>query len=372
MNFFWTVFTATLRQRLRRVWSWLVLLLIPCLIIGIHLALPKDAVTAPVQVGVALPEEGGETLWALLEQRSGTVLTFIPADEDTIDRNIASGRWDCGVIVDEDFEALVQDLDTDRIFTLRLGEGSAVYPLVREALSACMASLVAEPIARDYLEDVGIPADADRLQQSLGNEERVNVSMHTADGRPLEAFQLGDQGIQTILYWIISAMILVWLLLAAHDLGRWGGSGAAKRLLPLRCASLLFGARMAADWLLITVPSLIAMMAVGGGMFGCIAVLGYSLFWGAAGLVAARLSPLWKNLPLLPPFAVALSILCSGALLDLGSLFPAAGNVISRMPAHMYLSVCEGALSCAGVLIAAAAVLIGSTILTDKIKKTAG
>ena len=151
MNFFWTVFTATLRQRLRRVWSWLVLLLIPCLIIGIHLSLPKDAVTAPVQVGVALPQEGGETLWALLEQRSGTVLTFFPADEDTIDRNIASGRWDCGVIVDEDFEALVQDLDTDRIFTLRLGEGSAVYPLVREALSACMASLVTEPIARDYL-----------------------------------------------------------------------------------------------------------------------------------------------------------------------------------------------------------------------------
>ena len=369
MNFFISLFRTTLRQRLRRVWSWLILLLLPCLIFGIHKALPEETVTAPVQVGVALPDEGGEELWALLEERSGTVLTFIRSDSDTIDRNIAAGRWDCGLIVSEDFAKRLEDMDTDRIFTLRVGNGSAVYPLVREAVAACMATLVTEPIARNYLEYAQIPYDDTQPIPVLGSEDRVIVSMSTADGTPLEPFTLGGRGVQRILSWVISAAILVWMLLASYDLGRWSRSGAAKRLLPLRSFTLLICSRMATQWLLILLPAVIAVISVGGGIHGCVAVMGYSLFWGAAGLLLARFAGLWQNLPVLPPFLVVVSLLFSGALLDMGSLFPAISKVCRYLPANLYMQVCAGKIGTVLPLAATAAVIILLSAAADQIRK---
>lgn len=369
MSFFLSLFRTTLQQRLRRIRSWVILLLIPCLIVGIHVALPDESVSAPVQVGVALPEDGGDALWALLEARSGTVLTFIAADMETIDRNIAAGRWDCGVIVNEDFAELLEQMDTKRIFTLHVGEGSAVYPLVREAVAACMASLVTEPIAQDYLQDAGIPHDSSSLYQVLGSEDRVIVTMQTADGTPLHPFELGSRSVQKILSWVISAAILVWMLLCAHDLGRWSHSGATKRILTLRSYTCVACARMAADWLLILLPSLIAMIAIGVGVYGCAAVCGYSLFWGAVGILAARLPAVWQSVPLLPPFAVVLSLLLSGALLDLGSLFPAFSDLGGFIPANLYMQTCNTSPSAILPLLASAAVLLGISAIMDQIKK---
>ena len=369
MRFFFSVFTASLRQRMRRISVWVVLLLLPCMIFAIHKALPDQSVTAPVTVGVALPEEGGEQLWAALENRSGTVLSFVKADSDTIDRNIAAGRWDCGVIVDEDFTDLLEDMDTDRIFTLRIGEGSTVYPLVRETVAACMAALVTEPIARDYLQDTGIPADSQRLTQVLSAEERVEVTMVTADGTPMHPFQLGGRSVQRILYWLIGAMVLVWLLLAAHDLGRWSRSGSAKRMLGARSLTLLLCGRMAAQWLLILLPGWLTMLSIGGGFAGCVAVLCYSLFWSSVGIIVAHIPAIWQSIPVLPPFAVVLSLLFGGALLDLGNLLPALSPICTHIPGSLFLRLCSGEYKALLPLLITAPVLLGLSVIMDHTKK---
>ena len=94
----------TLARRLRTLRGWLSLLLIPALVLGLYRALPAGEMTAPVQVGVCLPESGGEEFWELLEGHSGTVLTFLVSSEGEIEARVASGQWDCGVILPEDFD----------------------------------------------------------------------------------------------------------------------------------------------------------------------------------------------------------------------------------------------------------------------------
>ena len=75
MKFLLTGIVMTLKLRLRSVRGWAILLLLPLLVASVVLFLPKQEVSAPVQVGVCLPKSGGEEFWALLEQRSSAVIS---------------------------------------------------------------------------------------------------------------------------------------------------------------------------------------------------------------------------------------------------------------------------------------------------------
>lgn len=375
MSCFFRVFITSLAQRLRRVRSWALLLLLPCLLLCVQTVMPKESVTAPVQVGVALPDSGAEALWAALEARSGTVLTFIQADGETIDRNIAAGRWDCGVIVSDDFAEKLEEADTDRLFTLRIGTGSTVYPLVQETVSACMAGIVAPGIAEDYLTDSGIGADSDiqkvrqSLMQTLEQEDRVVITMTTYDGEPMEPLALGSRGLERVLCWTVSAMILIWLLLSTHELGLWSRTDAVKRMLPIRSITWLMCGRMAADWVLITLSGCAGVLIAGGGFNGCAAVMTYGIFWAGVGIVIPLLPGLWEGMPLLPPFAVVCSLLFSGALLDVGAFLPRFQGILRWMPCNLFLQCCDGSLAAGIPLIAAAAALTGIAFAIENIKK---
>ena len=151
MRFQWNTFQTALNLQLRAWKTWLFVLLLPALVWLLLAALPERERGAPVQVGVSLPEEGGEAFWALLEERGGVVVTFIRADEDAIAAKVASGQWDCGLLLPEDFRERLEALDTGRLVTLCVGDGSTVYPLVRETAAACLAELLSPGIAREYL-----------------------------------------------------------------------------------------------------------------------------------------------------------------------------------------------------------------------------
>ena len=69
---------------------------------------------------------------------------------------MAAGRWDCALVLPEDFEDRLTRLEVDGLFTLVTGPGSAVYPMVRETASACVAELISPGMAEDYLLDSGI------------------------------------------------------------------------------------------------------------------------------------------------------------------------------------------------------------------------
>lgn len=266
MSFFLTLFKSSLRSQLSN-WRGCLLLLLPLTAFAAARLLPPEEVSAPVQVGVVLPAEGGGDFWARLDARSGLVVTFHQADYDQAERQVATGRWDCALLLPRDFEDRLARLETEELFTLLIAPGSAVYPLVRETVSACVAELVSPGIAEKYLLDSGISgsggldAARPRLHEALPDGERVLVSMETADGRPLDPLTMADSGVSALLTGLVALLLLLWTLFTALDLRRWLATPFARRLLPLRGMRALLLPRLAAALLPALCAGALALLA---------------------------------------------------------------------------------------------------------------
>ena len=345
MSFIWTSTRAALACRLRDWRTWL-LLLLPVLAFGARLALAPEEAAAPVRVGVVLPRSGGEDFWARLEQRSGLVTEFLRTDEETAVRQVAAGRWDCALLLPEDFADRLERLDTYRLVTLLAGPGSTAYPLVREAAAACLFELMGPGVAERYLLDSGI-ADGDsvvpmrpRLREQLLERDRVLVSLETADGRALDPVALADSGTERLLAGLTAVVLLVWVLFTAMDLGRWLESSSARRLLPLRGRTILLP-RLAGALVPALCAGVLALLAA--GCPGCIPALPpYLLFWGGAALLLCRSGRLWRALPAVMPFVPAAVLLLTPVLLDPALLFPALAPAARWLPLSLYLDACGG------------------------------
>lgn len=365
---------TALSLRIRDVKSWLVLLMIPLLVLTVRLCLPEEEAAAPVRVGVSLPEEGAEAFWALLDERSGTVLQFLLADEEEIDRNVAAGKWDCGLIVAEDFAERLEQMDTDRMFTLRISSGSTVYPLVQETISACTARLLSAGIAQEYLQDSGIGLTEEaktilrsRLQEPVSEADCVVVTMKTSDGAQLDPLTVAQGGVDALLRWVISAVLLVHMLLCTADLGKWFTSNGVRRMRPLRSATALLASRVSADGILAAAAGCAAMLLLGDGFAGCLAVATYVCFWASAAVLMARFPAIWSAMPILPPFAVVISLLLSSVLMDVSGMLPALGGIAGYVPSAVFLRICGGETPMALAGFAVAAGILAVSWLLDKI-----
>lgn len=372
MKYFLSCVRFTLGQRLGSLRYWLFLLLLPALVICVESSLPQMNGAAPVCVGVVLPESGAEEMWQLLRSRNDSILEFISTDEASLERNIAAGQWDCGLILAEDFEQKAMSLDTDRLFTLLIGPGSAVYPLVKESVSACMAQLIGPEIAREYLLDSGIltgSPDGELLGQALAESDRVLVVMSTVDGQPLPAPELAVRGTKGILRWLICVSILVRMLFGAADLGKWIDSPGLKRTQPLRSVLWSMAARGTADGLLLFLSASAAMLLLGEGLPGCAAVLGYTVFWLMVSLLLAQFPALTTALHVCIPFAVVISLLLSSVLMDISLMIPMLSSVSRWLPVRMYLRICAGSLSDLLLLLAAGVVSLAFAWIVSVIKR---
>lgn len=368
MSFLWTSLKNALRARAASWRTWLLPLLLPGLTFGARLALPAEEAATPVQVGVVLPARGGEEFWARLDQRSGLVVTFCQSDRDQAERQVAAGRWDCALVLPEDFEARLARRDTDELFTLLVGPGSTVYPMVRETAAACVAELTAPGVAEDYLVDSGIldregaAAARPRLEETLLEQERVLVSMETADGRPLDPIDLADSGVDGLLAGLIAIVLSVWALFAAMDLGRWLDTPYARRLRPLRGTAALLLPRTAGALLPALCSGALALPALERPWACLLPLAAYLLFWGALALALARWR-LWTALPVVVPFVPVLGLLLSPALIDLSLLFPALAPAVRWSPVSLFLRACGGGWGDA-LLLAAVGIVIPAALWT--------
>ena len=209
--------------------------------------------------GRALEAEPAELLRRRLEARSGLAVTFHAAELDQAERQVAAGRWDCALVLPEDFEERLAELDTTGLFTLLVGPGSTVYPLTRETITACVAECIAPGMAERYLLDSGIADSEDlsdirpRLREVLLDQERVLVTLETAGGGALDPLALADSGISNLLAGLTAVLLLVWALLAVMDLGRWLETPFARRLIPLRGRLALLLPRLAGECFIVVV-----------------------------------------------------------------------------------------------------------------------
>lgn len=360
---------TNLTRRLRSFRGWLALLLIPALVLTVNRAVPARELTAPVQVGVCLPETGGQEFWDLLRQRSGTVLTFVPASESEIEARVAAGHWDCGIVLPEDFAERLEQLKLDGLFTLRTGPGSAVYPLVRETVSACVAQLVSPAMAWEYLEESGLlagirdqAAARERLNQVLDASDRVMVTMTTPTGAPLKALALADSGIRNVLCWLVSCLMLIWLLLGATELGSWMAAPGTARMAPLQGKASRMLIRMGPEALLAALSGSVTLGLLGFGPVAWAAVWAYALFWMAASMLLARVPAIAGALPVLMPFAAALSLLCAGLLVR-------GASWTDWMPVRLFLEGCGGDAGAVLTLLSGGAALLGAAFCADALRK---
>lgn len=360
---------TTLARRIKSFRGWLALLLIPALVLTVNRALPARELTAPVQVGVCLPETGGEEFWELLRQRSGTVLTFVQASESEIEGRVAAGQWDCGLVLPEDFAIRLEQLKLDGLFTLRTGPGSAVYPLVRETVSACVAQLMSPGMAWEYLQESGLLEEIDnpaaarqRLNQVLDTSDRVIVTMTTPGGEPLQALALADSGIRDVLCWLVSCLLLIWLLLGATELGSWMAAPGTGRMAPLRGKTSRMLIRMGPEALLAAFSGSLTLGLLGFGPGAWAAVWAYALFWMAAAVLLGRFRTVAGALPVLMPFGAAVSLLCSGILAR-------SAGILRWMPVRLFLAGCGGSFGAVLTLAAGAAALLAAAFGADRLKK---
>lgn len=367
MSFFLTGVKMALRTRLSRWRSWLLLLLTPALLFQAKRLLPARETSAPVQVGVVLPREGGEEFWGRLEQRSGLVVTFLPAAEDEARRQVAAGRWDCALILPEDFRRRLERREVYELFTLVAGPGSTVYPVVRETVAACVLELIAPDVAEGYLLQSGIlePSQRDgvrsRLEEVLPDRERVLVSMETWDGEPLDPILLARRGGDTLLAGLLALALLVSALFLAVDLGRWLDTPFARRARPARGTLALLLPQLVGGMLPLACTGALALLALGEG--GSWASLGaYLLFLTALVLVLSRYRPLWTALPVLTPFVPAAGVVLSPILLDLSPLLPALAPLMRVQPITLYLRARGGSQGDGWLLLLEAAILLSAAI----------
>lgn len=362
MSFFTAFWRDSLRAQLVSRRTWCLMLLLPLLTFGTVRLAPAREVSAPVQVGVVLPREGGGDFWRRLEERSGLVVTFQAAGLDQARSQVAVGRWDCALVLSEDFQQRLERQDLEGLFTLLTGPGSAVYPLVRETVSACVAECVSPAMAEDYLLDSGILTEQEgippRLDQTLPDRNRVLVSLETVDGEALDPLILADSGISNLLAGLTAILLLIWTLFAAMDLGRWLDSPFARRLVPLQGRFLPLLARLTAALLPALCSGALALLAADRPLACIPPLVPYLAFWGAAALALAHFSPLWTALPVVMPFVPVLGLLLSPVLLDMSALFPALAPVIRWSPITLYLRTCGGAWGDGLVLAAGAAAIL--------------
>ena len=348
MSFWMEFWRDSLLAQLKSSRNWALLLMLPLLTFGAARLMPAQEVSAPVQVGVVLPEEGGGDFWGRLEARSGLAVVFHQASLDRARRQVAAGRWNCALVLPEDFSSRLDRLELEGLVTLIISPGSAAYPLVRETAAACLAQCAAPGMAAEYLLDSGIltreelDRAAPRLAEELAEEDRVLISLETADGGPLDPLALADSGVSRLLWGLTAILLLVWTLFAAMDLGRWLDSPFARRLLPLRGRLGLMAARLGAGLLPALASGALALAAGERPLIAGAALIPYLLFWGAAALALAGRRSAWSALPVLMPFVPVLGLLLSPVLLDVSLLVPELASAVRWCPVTLYLRACGG------------------------------
>ena len=225
-----------------------------------------------------------------------------------------------------------------------------------------------------YLLDKGIVSDEAKLEQirplleqTLDASQRVEIHLSTPDGQPLEPVKLAARGVDLILCWVVSAVLLVWLLLCATDLARWLQSPAARRMRPLRCATCLMGAKIGGDGLLALILGCAAMITLKTGFSGCAAVASYVLFWLSMALLLAHFTAVSTVIPVLVPFVMVISLLLSSVLVDISLVMPQLGAIGKWLPCRLFLNTCQGDLTGAAILLTGSLICILLSIGLDRL-----
>ena len=364
MNWFLTAFRTSLRRRIRARGT--VLFLVLAVVLSLLAIVIPGTADTPVRVGIVLPEDGAE-LEKLLLERNTELIRFIPTDERTLDRNILTGRWDCGIVANNDFSEKIEVLDLRELFTLKTGPASTVYPLVRETMAACLTELTAPAVAREYLEEQGLDTsglDA-RIREIRERSMWVEVNMQTLDGEPLSLPELTGFGARQILVRLTGLLALLWGLYLTADLGHFLDSPQGLRMRALRHPGSLLLPQALAAAAPMALWGIVLVFALGGG-YPLLSYLALQTAVLGLGLTVPRCRRLREAVTVLLPFLALAALLLEPVLVDTASLFPSFAPWLQWLPVTLFCKGCGGDLRAIGLLAAEGAALWATALLPDR------
>ena len=299
-----------------------------------------------VQVGVVLPDNGGEEFLSLLQENSGGLVEYISVSEDTLDIKILSGEWDCGFVLSEDFEKNLKKLELRRLITMKTGPASTVYPIIQESVSACIMELVSPYVAESYLKSQNL--DPQLLKESVQrwNQEDgwVQVHMETEHGEPLQPLQVYTTVKNRIFTGILAILCLSWGLYLAADMGKWLRSPAAERMSALLSTTQLLLPKLTAAMVPVCAWGVGLLLLLGSPVMTYFGFVLFLLLLIGLCLVLSRFSGLWQSLLAVIPFLVVTSLLLEPVLLDTGMLFPRLTQITRWLPVTLFLESASGKL----------------------------
>lgn len=367
MSFFLQELRLTLLKRLRAPGSRVALCLAAVLTLCVFFSLQKRE-TAPVQVGLVLPEQGGEALEQLLMERSGGIVTFIPTDEATMERKILSGSWDCGLVAEEDFARRLRELDVGGIVTLKIGPASTVYPLVEETAAACVLELMSPYIAGNYLRENGLAEEglAEHLEEISASAERVELRVETLNGAPMDTAALVKAQTGRMLLGAAAVLTLVWGLYLTVDLGGWLESAPARRLKTLRSVTELLLPELTGALLPLLLWGGAVLPWLGGGWHTLAGFFGFVAVIFGLGLVVSRIPTLWRAVPVGIPFLAVGCLVLEPVLVDVGAVLPELSRWTAWLPVTLFLRCADGSLRALALLLLEAAALAALSLAMDR------
>ena len=369
-----------LRDRLRGWRPWAALVLALAAVLWCRGSAAAGGLSrGPVLVGLAAgPQPEAQEFCERIEEHSGPGIRFCRCGEDTLRRRVASGRWDCGLVLPGDFGTRLERPSAREAVTLITGPGSAADPLVRETASAVLAGMLAPRIAEDYLLSAGAadPASLEalrpRLKKPLPPGQEVSIRAETPDGTPLTLPEVRDRTLEQILLSALAALTLVWALSLAGELGRWRGTPAALGLARVRGETALLLPRLLAGLLPVWILEGAVLLAAFGAeslRFATVLPL-YLAVLGGLDLLLARRPALWRDiLPAAVPFAAAAGFVLSPVFLDAAPLPRSLAAAAELLPSTLFLRAGGGsvpALICLAAMAAAAAAAAAAAVRNDR------
>ena len=340
MRFFLFHLGSELRTQLRSWRSWPLMLALPLITAALVFGLPKGELAAPVQVGVVLPEGQGAAFWSRLEARSDAVVCFVRCEEPVMRAKVATGQWDCGLMLDEDFEERLKKLDTGEVITFFTGPGSTVYPVVQETVAAVVMDLISGDLALRYMEGHGIE-DLYHLE-SLSQDQRVLVKLQTRTGETVLTYALAQKQLGGVILGCLGLLLLIWALFGAMDLGKWLSQRAVRRLTMVRESHILLLSRGCAMLCVSAAGAAAAACLVPQRDWALAALAPYLVSIWAMALLLSRVKPLWSALPSLMSGITVVSVLTSPIVFDLSGTHPALDAVMAWLPLNQFLQAARG------------------------------
>ncbi len=329
MRFFLRAAMAELSAVWRGKRALAMLIALPVCVCLVSVIVPDDVMEPAVPVGWSMSDgcETGRELLEHLRETAGGV-EFFETDEATLRRKVASGEWECGFVLREDFDERVAAGRYGRLFTLVSGEGSTMQGLVSEAVSAAMLAVVAPQIGSDYLESVGAVPPEGGWELEPGSR----LEIEPASGEPAGSYV--SSGIsRSLLRGCAAVLLTVSAVSFGDELARRRREGYFRRIAAVRGEASALLPALAVRFALSFAAAAAALAAAGIWEPGLVAALCFALTAFAAVL---SVFPDGWSAAVLPFLPAAMLVLCP-VLFDVSEFMPALGRAGSLLAATHYL-----------------------------------